>query len=470
VERLHQIDNPEGFTGKRGDYRAEVKVGDGEWMASRFRDDDPDIFPRWTFQPVQGDIRLRVWDEEDAPDHCDVSPVEGRFDLRLHLDGKTITGDLGGQVGDLLHARGSGDGNDVEVWLRIAGFSGGTSGYLGGSPALSITPMRRALQLLGQMTAEVSEGDLSVLDTLDTPHEVAQAAGPRAVLDGVRTSPLPREIMGRAYSIPTFTVVDAPLVIGGVVDFDPSQIELNMRIGELAAKYTRVDFLDAGPAPRDEHGNYLNPTQDPGLPDDTLEALERDEILNLLRDRVERMREAENEELAFPPGWDRWDVNRRKGYLESQERNRQRVREFRQVVEKELEKFENQPIVPTRRSPTVGGISGLEAIGLPDPTECVSELQRLLGPPPIDTCRAMADRIASLEGRLAHMQQRLEGASPGAKTQLLQTIEQLERELATARREYERECEGFVQTINDVRNPPDRRRPVDPARGAGVMD
>ena len=444
VERLHQIDNPDGFTGKKGDYRAEVKVGDGDWVGPHFREDDPDIFPRWSFYPVNGDISLRVWDEEDNPDRCDAGPTAGLRDLLIHFDGQRITGDVQGVVGDLLHATGSGDDNRVETWFRIVGYSSSDAAYLGGNPLLSLTPIRRAMQLLGQMNNEVNEGDLDILDTLDTLHEIAASVGEGAVTSAVRTFPLPRDIDGNAYALPNYTVIDAPLVMSDLLDFGSSPIDLNIEIGELTAKYTRVDFLDILPAPR-EGGQFVNPTQDPELSDERLEQLKRSDILVLLNARVEAIREFAESEPELPPHSDNWDINRRKGWLQLQGRLRENSKEFADQIEQEYERLQDRPITPPRTSRHSGRIQDLGAPRpLPDPGDCLRELSQWLNPRPAPAgeCQVLSARIARLVEQLASWQRQLAGASPAKKPAIVARIQELDRELDEARDEHARRCRG----------------------------
>jgi hypothetical protein len=377
-----------------------------------------------------------------------VGPTDGQRDLLIHFDGQRITGDVQGVVGDLLHAKGSGDEDRVEVWFRIVGYSSSDAAYLGGDDLLSLTPIRRAMQLLGQMNNEVNEGDLDILDTLDALHEVAASTGEGAVTSAVRTFPLPRDISGNAYALPNYTVIDAPVVMSDLLDFGSNPIGLNIEIGELTAKYTRVDFLDALPAPLEGH-NFVNPTQNPGISDERLEQLKRSDILVLLRARVAAIREFAESEPELPPHFDNWDVNRRKGWLQLQGRLRENSKKFADQIEQEYERLQDRPITPPRRSIRSGRVEDLSAPRpLPDPGDCQRELShwfevdRELNPPPAPAseCQVLSARTASLAERLASWQRRLSGASTATKSEIVARIQELARELDAARDEYGRRC------------------------------
>lgn len=330
IERVHQIDNPEGISGRKGDFFVQLRVGHGDWQRSPVREDDDNFYPHWTFPDVFGDVAIRVYDDEGDRDRCDVCPERGRTELRIWFDGETISGDVEGKVGDLIHARGSGDADRVEIWLRIVSWESGSS-YADILPeAINVTPLIRMLQAMGQMQKEVKLEDFAVLDTLDILHEMAADLGEGNVLRSLNSQdlfPLPRDLQRKAYALPRYTVIEAPVRLGSVLDFDRDTIHLNMALGELTAKYTRVGFLDALEAPR--LGNqYVHITQDPELSNEYLEQLKKSAIISFLDGEVTRWQDFEDRGGEFG----------------------EHARKMRKLLQRKLEWYREAHIVPTRRS------------------------------------------------------------------------------------------------------------------------
>lgn len=331
VERVHQVSDPDsllGFPGN-GDFFVVVEVH-GEPQTSAVREDCRDFSPYWTFPNVMADISIFVYDDEDPPEICSVSPEDGHNEVRIFFDGETISGDVSGNVGDLIHARGTGDAPRVEIWFRIVSYDGGSS-YGSGLPELiQVTPVIRMLQIMGQMQEEVRIGDFDVLNTLDVLHEMAKELGEGSTvssLDSQESFPLPRDILGRAYALPRYVVIEAPLNLTAITSFDPEMIRANIELGELVAKYTRVGFLDALEAPR-QAGQYVNPTQDPDLSDEDLEGEKKHAILEFLNGEARKWRALEE---AGGPGW----------------LTAQRLGEF---FEHKSHQYRDAQIVPVRRS------------------------------------------------------------------------------------------------------------------------
>jgi hypothetical protein len=331
IERVRQIDNPEGITGKNGDFFVSVRVGHGDWQRSPVRENDADFTPYWTLPDVWGDIAIRVYDDEDGPEACDVSPVEGRTQLQIWFDGQTISGDVDGGVGDLIRVRGSGDDNRVEIWFRIVSYDSGSSYSTVLPAAIQVTPIVRMLQVMGQMQDEMRTGDFCELDTLDVLHEMAADLGEGSVirsLNSQRSFPLPRDLNGRVYTLPRYVVIEAPVSLGSIIDFDPDMIRLNIALGELTAKYTRVGFLDALEAPR-EGSAFVHPTQDPELSNEYLEQLMKSAIITFLDEEVTRWRDIEESQYG--------DVG-------------EHARRMRKLLERKLNRYTEAHIVPARRS------------------------------------------------------------------------------------------------------------------------
>jgi hypothetical protein len=134
ITRVKQIDNVDAT--RAGELYARVKINERSFPKTGHREDDGDVRPDWTFTTVveyrgrgaysvkrMVPFRIDIWDEDypDRDDHCDASPARGRKQLYFYYSFRTetIDGDLSGEAGSVLHARGAGDGNRVEVWFRI---------------------------------------------------------------------------------------------------------------------------------------------------------------------------------------------------------------------------------------------------------------------------------------------------------------------------------------------------------------
>lgn len=127
ITRIRQIDNID--YSRPGELYAKVHIGSRTLPKTGHREDDGDVSPNWTFvsaadQNSTVKITIGIFDHDapDADDHCDVSPVDGKKTLEILYNLRTdqVTGDVGGHGGELIHARGRGDGNKVEMWFRIS--------------------------------------------------------------------------------------------------------------------------------------------------------------------------------------------------------------------------------------------------------------------------------------------------------------------------------------------------------------
>ena len=126
ITRVRQIDNIDAT--KPGELYAKVHIGEKSFPKTGHREDDGDVSPNWTFNNAAAEnstvgITIAIFDHDapDADDHCDVSPVDGKktLEIRYNLRTDQVTGDVGGHGGELIHARGRGDGNRVEMWFRV---------------------------------------------------------------------------------------------------------------------------------------------------------------------------------------------------------------------------------------------------------------------------------------------------------------------------------------------------------------
>jgi hypothetical protein len=127
INRVRQIDNPDGWGGGDADYYAKVRFN-GTWNKSGHKNNVKDWQPNWKFRGAAADdqslpIRIELWDHDStsADDLCDINPRKGKKGLDLVYNLKTgqITGDLSGTRGSVIHAKGSGDSDRAEIWFTI---------------------------------------------------------------------------------------------------------------------------------------------------------------------------------------------------------------------------------------------------------------------------------------------------------------------------------------------------------------
>ncbi len=127
ITRVRQIDNLD--SSRPGELYAKVQIGNRAFPKTGHREDDGDVSPNWTFvsaadenSPVRITIGIFDHDDPDADDHCDVSPVDGKKTLEIfyHLRTDQVAGDVVGHGGELIHVRGRGDGDRVEMWFRVS--------------------------------------------------------------------------------------------------------------------------------------------------------------------------------------------------------------------------------------------------------------------------------------------------------------------------------------------------------------
>ncbi len=128
IERVRQIDNPDGFLGGNADYYCKVNI-DGTWLKSTRQKDSPDWRPNWTFiRSVVGNrnipIVIELWDRDitGGDDLCDINPNRGLRTLKLFYNTSTgrISGDLSAAKGTRVRARGAGESYRAEIWFRIS--------------------------------------------------------------------------------------------------------------------------------------------------------------------------------------------------------------------------------------------------------------------------------------------------------------------------------------------------------------
>src|SRR5262249_8229366 len=126
IIRVRQIDNVDDT--RPGEFYAKVRVGAKSFPKTDHREDDGDVTPNWRFREgvaagSTGPHSIAIWDHDypDADDHCDVSPLDGKKTLQISYDLSTgrIGGDVSGNESEVIHARGEGDSDSVEIWFRL---------------------------------------------------------------------------------------------------------------------------------------------------------------------------------------------------------------------------------------------------------------------------------------------------------------------------------------------------------------
>jgi NTE family protein len=110
---------------------------------------------------------------------------------------------------------------------------------LAGLPAeADIGPITNTMHAMDILADQVAQDDLATtLGVLDLLREIGWNAL-RNDLSRVRTFPLPRENQNDlVFTIPSYKVIEPPVVVGGITDFVPEVIDANIRLGELVARF-----------------------------------------------------------------------------------------------------------------------------------------------------------------------------------------------------------------------------------------
>ena len=130
IQRVQQVDRPDGFLGGDADYYSKVRM-DGAWFSRSKEESNKKLStPNWTYgfafsSDVHRTIPIRVelWDDDSTSgdDHCDINPKSGKKHLDLTYN--TATGAIGGDVtgtrDTTITARGSGDSDRAEIRFVI---------------------------------------------------------------------------------------------------------------------------------------------------------------------------------------------------------------------------------------------------------------------------------------------------------------------------------------------------------------
>ena len=117
---------------------------------------------------------------------------------------------------------------------------------LAGLPSSAqINQITNAMHVMDIMADQVAQDDLSaVLGVLDVLHEIGWNAL-RSDLSRVQTFPLPRYAEnGMVFTIPTYKVIEPPVVVGAITDFAPEVIDANIRLGEMVARFSYAERRD----------------------------------------------------------------------------------------------------------------------------------------------------------------------------------------------------------------------------------
>ena len=133
ITRVKQIDNVDDTRG--GELYAKVTMYQQSFPKTGHREDRRDVSPNWTFMTVAPEnvtfwIIIDIYDEDwpDPDDHCDVNPLRHWKTLKLRYNVATgrfgddengMSAGVSGTSGELIHVRGAGDGDRVEIWFRI---------------------------------------------------------------------------------------------------------------------------------------------------------------------------------------------------------------------------------------------------------------------------------------------------------------------------------------------------------------
>jgi NTE family protein len=110
---------------------------------------------------------------------------------------------------------------------------------LAGLPSeADIGPITNTMHAMDIMADQVAQDDLATsLSVLDLLHEIGWNAL-RNDVSRVRSFPLPRENQnGMVFTIPSYKLIEPPVVVGSITDFVPEAIDVNIQLGEMVARF-----------------------------------------------------------------------------------------------------------------------------------------------------------------------------------------------------------------------------------------
>ncbi|MBX3118897.1 MAG: hypothetical protein KF784_07505 [Fimbriimonadaceae bacterium] len=129
VKQDDDLDKPTfGITKDRADFYVKIWIDGKRWVSKNFSTDDGR--PKdWRFTvPVTSNttkIRIKLCDDdgglEEQDDFVDINPKDKKKDLDLvyNISRGTISGDLKGSRGKIIHAKGKGDSSQGELWFSV---------------------------------------------------------------------------------------------------------------------------------------------------------------------------------------------------------------------------------------------------------------------------------------------------------------------------------------------------------------
>jgi NTE family protein len=111
---------------------------------------------------------------------------------------------------------------------------------LAGLPSeADIGPITNTMHAMDILADQVAQDDLATtLSVLDLLREIGWNAL-RNDISRVQSFPLPRENQNNmVFTIPTYKVIEPPVVVGSITDFVPEVIDVNIRLGEMVARFS----------------------------------------------------------------------------------------------------------------------------------------------------------------------------------------------------------------------------------------
>jgi predicted acylesterase/phospholipase RssA len=271
---IHEVRAIDDIDNGRADFFARLKIGDYNYDRTTQIEDNNHPKPDWRFDlnPVDlrnqdGQVTLDIWDDDspDENDHCDASPEDGERQIKFRIDPETgyVSGAVEGDAGDKWRVTGAGDGNRVEVVFSVLRQT--PASPLGQMIPVDLMPLRRIAQLADQFHAESGVEDLRVLEPIDVFQSIAATAGLVPALQAMHATG--EEIAQRsmhatgqegralinASDVPRYLILEPPVVVGEITDFDPEIIRVNYNIGLIVGNHARLALLgDTAPTVEEE--------------------------------------------------------------------------------------------------------------------------------------------------------------------------------------------------------------------------
>ncbi len=271
---VHEVKAIDDIDGGEADFFARLKIGDYTYTKTHQIADNNHPTPDWRFdlnsldlKNMDGRVTLDIW-EDDSPDEndfCDASPDNGERQIKFRIDPETgqVSGAVEGEAGDKWRVTGAGDGNRVEVVFSVLRQT--PASPLGQMIPVDLMPLRRIAQLADQFHAESGVEDLRVLEPIDVFQNIEATAGLVPALQAMHATG--EEIAQRsmratgeegkalihAAAVPRYLILEPPVVVGEIVDFDPEIIRVNYNIGVIVGNHAKLGLLgDTRPTVEEE--------------------------------------------------------------------------------------------------------------------------------------------------------------------------------------------------------------------------